>query len=384
MTSIQSRSEDTTSLVSVSPPMAVLPLNPSSKLDQEPNPFEQSFFGASHGAVTSPTSSTSVSTSSSPQKDTRPMLPPVASMTSPAVMGALPKDVANQFSWDSLRTGPLSPSMLAGPAKQAQYSHIVATSHNQQQSSAVSLPSTRSSPQHNHQLTEFTAAFKHKADDSNKKQDKANVKPESVSSLDDSDSCDQQQPHTSKPAKKRSRPSEPEDDEKRRNFLERNRIAALKCRQRKKQWLNNLQMRAEVLSTENEQLQVQVETMREEIMNLKTLLLAHKDCQVTQNSGFNGAAAVAAAAAAAVPKSLPIMPQEVIRPTSMATNPSAIYPQSYTDPERSQPMTATAPMASAAPFPPAILGMGITPQSHPAAQQGMMTAASSSTSIIRF
>ncbi|KAI8344475.1 hypothetical protein BC941DRAFT_330440, partial [Chlamydoabsidia padenii] len=53
---------------------------------------------------------------------------------------------------------------------------------------------------------------------------------------------------------------------------------ALKCRQRKKQWLNNLQAKVEYLTNDNEQLQIQTNALREEIMNLKTLLLAHKDC----------------------------------------------------------------------------------------------------------
>lgn len=59
-------------------------------------------------------------------------------------------------------------------------------------------------------------------------------------------------------------------------------VAALKCRQRKKQWLNNLQAKVEFLTNDNEQLQIQTNALREEIMNLKTLLLAHKDCPVSQ------------------------------------------------------------------------------------------------------
>ncbi|KAG2190741.1 hypothetical protein INT46_004848 [Mucor plumbeus] len=47
------------------------------------------------------------------------------------------------------------------------------------------------------------------------------------------------------------------NDEKRKIFLERNRQAALKCRQRKKQWLTNLQERVKLLANDNEQLQVQ-------------------------------------------------------------------------------------------------------------------------------
>ncbi|KAK4236684.1 Mis12-Mtw1 protein family-domain-containing protein [Achaetomium macrosporum] len=76
------------------------------------------------------------------------------------------------------------------------------------------------------------------------------------------------------------------DAEKRKNFLERNRVAALKCRQRKKQWLANLQSKVEMYSHENEHLNTQIAQLREEVVNLKTLLLAHKDCPVTQQQGI--------------------------------------------------------------------------------------------------
>lgn len=95
------------------------------------------------------------------------------------------------------------------------------------------------------------------------------------------------------------------DEEKRKNFLERNRyvpsnkpidnpkltntsVAALKCRQRKKQWLANLQAKVELFSTENDALSAQVTQLREEVVNLKTLLLAHKDCPVSQAQGLGG------------------------------------------------------------------------------------------------
>ncbi|KAH7383886.1 Aft1 HRA domain-containing protein [Pyrenochaeta sp. MPI-SDFR-AT-0127] len=73
------------------------------------------------------------------------------------------------------------------------------------------------------------------------------------------------------------------DEEKRKNFLERN-------RQRKKQWLANLQAKVELFSTENDALSATVTQLREEIVNLKTLLLAHKDCPVSQAQGLHGAA----------------------------------------------------------------------------------------------
>jgi len=67
------------------------------------------------------------------------------------------------------------------------------------------------------------------------------------------------------------------------------RVAALKCRQRKKQWLANLQSKVEMFSTENETLTAQITQLREEVVNLKTLLLAHKDCPITQQQGIHGA-----------------------------------------------------------------------------------------------
>lgn len=78
------------------------------------------------------------------------------------------------------------------------------------------------------------------------------------------------------------------DDEKRRNFLERNRQAALKCRQRKKQWLSNLQAKVDFYGSENDALSAQISQMREEIVNLKTILLAHKDCSVARANGGLG------------------------------------------------------------------------------------------------
>ena len=66
------------------------------------------------------------------------------------------------------------------------------------------------------------------------------------------------------------------------------RVAALKCRQRKKQWLLNLQTKVEIFTSENDALTAQCSSLREEIINLKTLLLAHKDCPVSQRQGLSG------------------------------------------------------------------------------------------------
>ncbi|KAK4046531.1 Transcription factor [Microbotryomycetes sp. JL201] len=74
-------------------------------------------------------------------------------------------------------------------------------------------------------------------------------------------------------------PLDPEE-EKRRNFLERNRQAALKCRQRKKAWLANLQSKVEMLTTDNETLQSTVTNLKEEIQSLRAILAAHANCPV--------------------------------------------------------------------------------------------------------
>ncbi|KNZ59421.1 hypothetical protein VP01_1734g2 [Puccinia sorghi] len=75
------------------------------------------------------------------------------------------------------------------------------------------------------------------------------------------------------------------EEEKRKNFLERNRQAALKCRQRKKAWLANLQTKVEYLSTENENLQLTINSLREEIDSFRSILVSHKDCPITVGGG---------------------------------------------------------------------------------------------------
>ncbi|KAI7879142.1 hypothetical protein K492DRAFT_148693 [Lichtheimia hyalospora FSU 10163] len=378
MTTVQS---GTTPAVN-SPPMAVYPLNSSSKLDQEPNPFEQSFSGATAATGSSPSSSNSSNTSQH-QKESRPVLPPVAAITSPAgVMNALPKDVASQFQWDSLRSGPLSPSMLHGPARRQQQ---------QQQQYDYNNNNNNTTSHMSHSTSNYVnqSAYnaKRKADD-NSSSSQSPVQRAASSA----DHLQQQQSSSPEPdskpkqqSRKKSRPKTAEDEEKRRNFLERNRIAALKCRQRKKQWLNNLQSKVEVLTTENEQLQMQVETMREEIMNLKTLLLAHKDCPAAaQNNGFNGS----------IPKGMPVMHQQGIQataPSNAGAQPNAVYSQPFTAADRSQ--TTSAPMNAhpqqphhfQQPPPPAMVGMPMQPpQSHSVQQQGMMAGAGGpSTGVIR-
>ncbi|KAK8210871.1 putative bZIP transcription factor [Phyllosticta capitalensis] len=134
-----------------------------------------------------------------------------------------------------------------------------------------------------------TAGNRRKADDGAVKQP-ANKKTKVTSVEPEDDSEDENEKNDSGDGAKGKDGKKMTDEEKRRNFLERNRVAALKCRQRKKQWLANLQAKVELFSTENDALSAQITQMREEIVNLKTMLLAHKDCPVSQAQGISGMA----------------------------------------------------------------------------------------------
>jgi hypothetical protein len=285
------------------PPMAVLPLNSSAKLDQEPNPFEQSFSG--------------VQLTDKDKKESKLTLPPVASITStstkpvvaPAVNpiiggGILPKEVTNQFTWDSLRTGPLSPSMLQGPANPDEYyaainpnlNHAANINHPaiQYNRSFAEQPNKAEKIQPNSVPQPYAAANQRKRSSCQYSEDSYSL--ESCDShenntntrrLSNKETLVEEEGKTNKKTKSRSPNKNVEDDAKRKSFLERNRIAALKCRQRKKQWLTDLQSKVEYLTTDNERLQLQSESLKEEIVNLKTLLLAHKECPVAQANGFH-------------------------------------------------------------------------------------------------
>ncbi|KAL7623449.1 Transcription factor [Parahypoxylon ruwenzoriense] len=127
-----------------------------------------------------------------------------------------------------------------------------------------------------------------KADDTPTKQP-ANKKTKTASSINGDGDHSSEDEEDEKGNNDNQPKSKMTDEEKRKNFLERNRVAALKCRQRKKQWLANLQNKVEMYSSENDALTAQISQLREEVVNLKTLLLAHKDCPVTQQQGLHGA-----------------------------------------------------------------------------------------------
>ncbi|XP_062847730.1 cyclic AMP-responsive element-binding protein 5 [Trichomycterus rosablanca] len=80
---------------------------------------------------------------------------------------------------------------------------------------------------------------------------------------------------------RRRRVVDEDPDERRRKFLERNRAAATRCRQKRKVWVMSLEKKAEELTQTNMQLQNEVSLLKNEVTQLKQLLLTHKDCPIS-------------------------------------------------------------------------------------------------------
>ncbi|PYH91649.1 hypothetical protein BO71DRAFT_294547, partial [Aspergillus ellipticus CBS 707.79] len=68
------------------------------------------------------------------------------------------------------------------------------------------------------------------------------------------------------------------EQRKRERFLERNRVAANKCRKKKKEHAKQLESRCLVVSKENSTLETEVDHLRSEILTLKNELLRHSQC----------------------------------------------------------------------------------------------------------
>lgn len=71
-------------------------------------------------------------------------------------------------------------------------------------------------------------------------------------------------------------------EEKRRRFLERNRVAASKCRQKKKEWMHNLEETARTAQNNSKYLQAAVIQLKDELLLLKQELLKHHGCDCTK------------------------------------------------------------------------------------------------------
>lgn len=73
-----------------------------------------------------------------------------------------------------------------------------------------------------------------------------------------------------------------QDVSRRSRFLERNRLAASKCRQKKKQWVENLEVKARNFQAQFKNLNLVVESLKEEILYLKVEMVRHKGCEESE------------------------------------------------------------------------------------------------------
>lgn len=83
-------------------------------------------------------------------------------------------------------------------------------------------------------------------------------------------------PKVKKPRKSKKKTITKEQEEsKRKKFLERNRIAADKCRQNRKKWIDDLQTKAHYLGADNTAKKAQLEELEQEIMQMRSMLFIH-------------------------------------------------------------------------------------------------------------
>lgn len=87
------------------------------------------------------------------------------------------------------------------------------------------------------------------------------------------------------PSRKNSLPEEEEeeeilkeDDSRRDRFLERNRIAASKCRQKKKVWVHDLEGTKQELENHNNSLHHEHNALVSELTRMKNMLMSHASC----------------------------------------------------------------------------------------------------------
>ncbi|KAK0720497.1 hypothetical protein B0H67DRAFT_643747 [Lasiosphaeris hirsuta] len=87
-----------------------------------------------------------------------------------------------------------------------------------------------------------------------------------------------QEPPKKKKARKPKKEAPEEEEHKRSKFLERNRIAASKCREKKKQYVSDLEETKIGLETQHAQLQMEYNGLLGEVSGLKHHLMAHAKC----------------------------------------------------------------------------------------------------------
>ncbi|KAJ2978120.1 hypothetical protein NUW58_g7593 [Xylaria curta] len=69
-----------------------------------------------------------------------------------------------------------------------------------------------------------------------------------------------------------------EKEGRRRHFLQRNRVAAMKCRRKKKEWVNDLEGTKSELETRNSRLHMELDQLSTQASHIRAQLMAHANC----------------------------------------------------------------------------------------------------------
>ncbi|GAP91411.1 putative bZIP transcription factor [Rosellinia necatrix] len=87
-------------------------------------------------------------------------------------------------------------------------------------------------------------------------------------------------PARKKPGKRTAKENrEPNEKEgKRRHFLQRNRVAAMKCRKKKKEWVNDLEETKTGLESQNTHLHMELDGLVDEASRIRAQLMVHANC----------------------------------------------------------------------------------------------------------
>ncbi|KFA61098.1 hypothetical protein S40285_09586 [Stachybotrys chlorohalonatus IBT 40285] len=78
--------------------------------------------------------------------------------------------------------------------------------------------------------------------------------------------------------RKRAEHTEGMEEPQRNQFLERNRVAASKCRRKKKEWAQNLEDTKLMLEVQNKELHSEYDELLEQVIKMKNSLLCHATC----------------------------------------------------------------------------------------------------------
>jgi len=226
-------------------------------METELNPFEKSFAAAA-GPLKTALNVT---------------LPPLADLSKVEPTRPLLESTPVGDGWDSLKTGPLSSSLLKRPTGQTPAAVLQVSDRISPMTAALLAAAAQESGI-------IISEASRKRSETMTSQESCETKKSQKCSIDSQGPADSQKRKSGRCAV----PEECTEEEKRKNFLERNRQAALKCRQRKKEYIQNLQTRVDFLTEENQRLEKELLSLREESVNLRTLLLAHVDCPMARTS----------------------------------------------------------------------------------------------------